>query len=184
MKILGLNTSPRSKSNVKLAMEIAFDEASKNGAETKIINTNRLKINPCRGDNHCKEHDSQCAINDKMQDIYKEIEDSDVIVIGTPIYFRDFSAQAKIIMDRMYAYFMNEKFQNLFGNKTVYFITSNGFLPVEEFKPTLDLQMDNFAMLGFNKGEILSLTNNNEPEAIREKEDQLEQIHEFGKNLV
>lgn len=184
MKILGINASPRNDGNVLIALETALKEAADGGAETKIVSTNKLNIRPCQGDNYCKEHDAQCALQDDMQAIYDDIKEADSIVIGTPIYFSDFTAQAKIIMDRMYAFFMSEKYQKKFGNKTVSFITSNGVAPAESFKPSLDLQMGNFVMLGFNQGEILSLSDNNVPGAIKEKDDQLAQVKEFGKNLL
>ncbi|OWT33804.1 multimeric flavodoxin [Methanobrevibacter sp. 87.7] len=184
MKILGINTSPRQDSNVKAAMEVALSTAQEEGADTIIISTNKLDISPCQADNYCKEHDGHCAIQDNMQAIYKKIEDSDVIVLGTPIYFSDISAQAKLIIDRLYSYFMNEDYQKLFSNKKVYFITTNGVAPAESFKPSLETQINAFVLLGFQKGDILSLGGNNEPGAFKDKDDQIEKAKEFGKKLV
>ena len=80
MKVLGINTSPRELSNVKIALEAALDAASAKGAETEIVDVNKLTITPCQGDNYCKEHDSECALNDDMQDIYQKIEEADGII--------------------------------------------------------------------------------------------------------
>ncbi|MGN1362530.1 MAG: flavodoxin family protein [Methanobrevibacter sp.] len=184
MKILGINTSPRPDSNVKAAMEVALSTAQEEGAETVIISTNKLNISPCQSDNYCKSHDGHCAIQDNMQAIYKKIEDSDVIVFGSPIYFSDVTAQAKLIIDRLYSYFMNEDYQKLFADKKVFFITSNGAAPVESFESSLETQMNAFNLLGFQKGDILSLSENNEPGAFKNKDDQIQEAKEFGKKLL
>lgn len=183
MKILGINTSPRNESNVKIAMETALYAASEKGADTMIISTNRLNIRPCQADDYCKSHNGSCALQDNMQAIYKKIEESDIIVLGTPIYFSDVSAQAKLIIDRLYSYFMNDDYKKLFSSKKVAFITSNGVAPEESFENSLKTQMNAFEMVGFKTGDVLSLHDNNVPGAINDKEDQLNQAEEFGRNL-
>ncbi len=44
MKVLGINTSPRGTSNVRIALEAALDGASSKGAETEIVDVNKLTI--------------------------------------------------------------------------------------------------------------------------------------------
>ena len=41
MKVLGINTSPRQVSNVRIALEAALDAASVKGAETEIVDVNK-----------------------------------------------------------------------------------------------------------------------------------------------
>ena len=50
----------------------------------------------------CREAD-KCHINDDMQVVYQKLLEADGIIFGTPIYFYNMSAQAKIIIDRTYA---------------------------------------------------------------------------------
>ena len=80
MKVLGINSSPREESNVRIALEAALEAAGAKGAETEIIDINALAISPCQADNYCKEHDSECALHDEMDDIYKKIEEADGII--------------------------------------------------------------------------------------------------------
>ncbi len=44
-----------------------------------------------------------CVINDDMQQLYGAIEQADAIVLGSPIYMGQMSAQAKIFTDRLFA---------------------------------------------------------------------------------
>lgn len=183
MKLLGINASPRPGSNVKSALEIVLDEAKSKGAEVEMVNVNALTISACQADNYCKEHDGECALNDDMQDIYKKIEESDVIILGSPIYFCDVTAQAKTVIDRLYSYFMNEEYGKLFADKKVHIISSNGAAPVEAFIGSLNTQMNAFAVLGFQTGEIITLEDNNVPEAVKDKEDQIEQLKDLAASL-
>ena len=176
MKILAINASPRPGSNVKAALEIVLEEAKSNGADGEIINVNGLTISACQADGYCKEHDGECALNDDMQDIYKKIEESDVILFGSPVYFCDINAQAKIVIDRLYSYFMNETYSKLFADKKVHLIVSHGAAPVEMFIESLNTQMNVFGGLGFQTGEIITLGDNNVPGAVKDKEDQIEQL--------
>ena len=184
MKILGLNTSPRNASNVRIALEAALEAAEAKGAESEIIDVNKLTISPCQGDNYCKEHDSQCALNDDMVDIYEKIEAADAVILASPIYFCDVNAQAKLVIDRLYSYFMDENFSKLFSEKKVSIITTNGAAPLEAFEGSLNTQMAAFNVLGFQSGDILALEDNNVPGAITDKEDQLQKARQLGENLI
>ena len=184
MKVLGINTSPRQESNVKIALETPLDATFAKGAETEIVDVNKLTITSCQGDNYCKEHDSECALNDDMQDIYKKIEEADGIILASPIYFCDVNAQAKLVIDRLYSYFMNPKYGDLFSNKKVSIIATHGAAPLEAFESSLNTQMVAFEVLGFKTGDILNLNDNNIPGAIKGKEEQLKKARELGENLI
>ena len=184
MKVLGINTSPRESSNVRIALEAALDAASAKGAESEIVDVNKLTITPCQGDNYCKEHDSECALNDDMQDIYQKIEEADGIILASPIYFCDVNAQAKLVIDRLYSYFMNPKYSELFSNKKVSIIATHGAAPFEAFESSLNTQMAAFQVLGFQPGDILALNDNNVPGSIKDKAEQLKQASELGEKLL
>ena len=47
--------------------------------------------------------DRGCVINDDMQKLYDAIEHADALVLGSPIYMGQMSAQAKIFTDRLFA---------------------------------------------------------------------------------
>jgi multimeric flavodoxin WrbA len=43
-----------------------------------------------------------CVVNDDMQRLYKELGRADILVISTPVYFGEISAQVKLFIDRLF----------------------------------------------------------------------------------
>lgn len=112
MKFFGIVCSPRVKGNTACLVESVLDGAREKGAEAEIFLCGSMNINPCRACNKCETLD-RCAQDDDMQRVYDSIPGTDVIVFGTPIYHDNVSAQAKAIIDRLYAY----EWKNAFPKK-------------------------------------------------------------------
>ena len=102
MRILGIVCSPRKGGNTEILIEEALDAARAAGAQTELVLVADKHISPCDGCGACEET-SICKINDDMQTIYKQLEMADGVILGTPVYFINVSAQAKAVMDRTYA---------------------------------------------------------------------------------
>ncbi|WP_323736772.1 flavodoxin family protein [Methanosphaera sp. ISO3-F5] len=183
MKILGINTSPRQNSNCRIALEKALDTAKAEGAEVELVDSNKLNIKACQGDNYCKAHEGKCAVDDDMQQVYKKIEEADGIIFAIPVYFFDVNAQMKLVLDRLYSYFQFP-FTETYGKKKVSFIISQGTPDPDAFKAVLQTQFKAFEFLGFELADFVVLTDNNVPGAINDKEDQLAQVVEVGKNIL
>lgn len=105
MKIIGFIASPRKEGNTAWIINKILEGAKERGAETQSWYFSDLDINPCRGCFGCKQGDSRCIINDDMQKLYSAIEHADVLVLGSPVYMGQMSAQAKIFTDRLFARF-------------------------------------------------------------------------------
>lgn len=103
MKVLGFVGSGRIGGNTDKLVQQALAGAAAKRAETRIFHLNKMNIKGCQSCNYCKRYDS-CIIEDDMQEIYKEIVDADAIVIGSPIYMMQLSAQTKLFIDRLYAF--------------------------------------------------------------------------------
>ena len=99
MKVLGISGSPIKNGNVDLLIQQVFKGAGSDGAKTEIIYLNELKISPCRS---CGKNPEPrfCFIKDDMEKVYAELKSSDVLVLGSPIYFDTISAQMKLFLDR------------------------------------------------------------------------------------
>lgn len=183
MKIIGINTSPRDNSNARIALVKALEAAESKGAETEIFDTNIMEINACQADNYCKAHDGKCPVDDDMQTIYAAIEEADGVILATPVYFFDVSAQTKLIIDRMYSYFQFA-FTETYGKKRFSLIATQGQPDENAFKDTLNLQASAFEFLGFDVVDVGIFADNNVPGAIESKEDQLELAEKIGENIV
>ncbi|MDO8472723.1 MAG: flavodoxin family protein [Dehalococcoidia bacterium] len=103
MKVLGIVCSPRKKGNTEVLVKEALDSARSLGAETEVVRVSDISITPCDGCGSCLTT-AKCKIKDDMQGVYARLLASDGIIFGSPVYFWDVTAQAKIIIDRTYAF--------------------------------------------------------------------------------
>jgi len=102
MKILGIMGSSRKGGNTDTLLDVALDEAKKNGATVSKISLGRKTVAPCNGCLKCTTT-GKCVIKDDMQDIYREMLASEGIIWATPVYFWSMTGQTKMVMDRTYA---------------------------------------------------------------------------------
>ncbi len=102
-KILILNGSPRPNGFTKSLIN-TFTENINTEYLFEIIDCNKLDVNYCVDCRYC-EKNFTCTINDGMQEIYTKLENADVIVFATPVYFYSMSAQIKTLIDRLQVYY-------------------------------------------------------------------------------
>jgi multimeric flavodoxin WrbA len=102
MEIVGILGSGRKKGNTESLLDLALDEAQKNGVRASKILLRDKTIAPCNGCQKCHKT-GKCVINDDMQDIYGAMLDSDGIIWATPVYFWSMTGLTKTVMDRTYA---------------------------------------------------------------------------------
>ncbi|MCK9152410.1 flavodoxin family protein [Methanobacterium alcaliphilum] len=99
VKIIGIIGSPRIGGNTAFLVEKAMQSAEENGAETEIIQLGKSNINPCIACNKCKET-GNCSIDDDMESILENLSSAEGIIIGSPVYFGNVTAQTKMFIDR------------------------------------------------------------------------------------
>ena len=105
MLVLGLNASPRNQGNTAWIVSTILAGAKARGVETQYFNLGDLDIKPCRGCWACHNGDQGCVIKDGMGKLNEAIDRSEVVVLGSPIYMMQMSAQAKVFNDRLFAKF-------------------------------------------------------------------------------
>jgi len=105
MKVMGFVASPRKEGNTAWVLNKMLEGAQEQGAETQSWYFSDLDIKPCRGCLGCHKGDKDrgCVVKDDMQEIYEALEQADVLVLGSPVYMGQMSAQAKIFTDRLFA---------------------------------------------------------------------------------
>lgn len=102
MKVLGIYGSPREEGNSDLLLGKVLEGAKAAGAEVSSIRPCDLDISGCLECGGCDET-GECVIDDDMQTVYPEIEEADVIVVASPIFFYGFPSQLKALIDRCQA---------------------------------------------------------------------------------
>ena len=100
MLVLGLQGSPRKKGNTNYLISLLMDAAQKAGARTLTIDVTQKNVTPCKEYTVC-EKKGFCPIDDDVRDeIYPVLRQADVVVVATPIFFYNMSAQLKAVVDR------------------------------------------------------------------------------------
>lgn len=108
MRVLGICCSPRKGGNTEILVSEALAAVREAGCETELILVAGKKIAPCDGCNACLDT-GICRVKDDMQLVYEALEKADGIILGTPVYFINVSAQAKAVIDRTYAFLATRK---------------------------------------------------------------------------
>jgi multimeric flavodoxin WrbA len=100
MLVLGFQGSPRKKGNTSFLLKNFMQAVEKLGAQTRIIEVTRKNIIPCKEYVVC-EKKGYCPIDDDVKtEIYPLIRQAEVVVLATPIFFFNMTAQLKAVVDR------------------------------------------------------------------------------------
>jgi arsenate reductase (thioredoxin) len=100
MLVLGLQGSPRKKGNTNFLLETFMKAAENSGARTHIFDCTQKNVIPCKEYVVC-EKKGFCPIADDVRDeIYPLLRQAEVVVIATPIFFYNMTAQLKAVIDR------------------------------------------------------------------------------------
>ena len=113
MFLLGLQGSPRLKGNTTTLLNAFAEEANRLGVETRIINVTEKNIEPCKEYIVC-EKKGYCPIKDDMaKELYPLIRKADIVVAATPIFFYNYTAQLKSVIDRCQTFWARKYKLNL-----------------------------------------------------------------------
>ncbi len=103
MKVLAINCSPNTDNgNTALILNPFLEGIRSAGAEVELFFTKKLKIRPCAGDLHCWfRKPGVCIHQDDMVELYPRLQESDIWVFATPVYFDGISGPMKNLLDRL-----------------------------------------------------------------------------------
>lgn len=101
MKVLGLVASHRRLGNTEILVKEALMGAEAVGAEVEILRLTDYEIQACRGDAICLFNTQRCHIQDDFNYLLDKMNESDGIILGTPIYALESTAIIKQFLDRV-----------------------------------------------------------------------------------
>lgn len=97
--MLGVAGSPRCHGNTDILIEKALMGAREGGADVELVRLRDLDIEHCQGCNSCFDA-GECRIDDDMSHLYRLIDEADVIILASPVYFSGLSSLMKQMIDR------------------------------------------------------------------------------------
>ena len=102
--ILVINGSPRKGGNTDALCGALAVGAKSKGPTVETVHIRELNIKPCVGCYGCAAGKGDpCVQKDDMKEIYVRFEQADAIVFASPLYWWQFNAQMKIVIDRLFA---------------------------------------------------------------------------------
>lgn len=102
MKVIAFNGSARKDGNTAILINQVFSELEKQDIETEMIQLSGQKIKGCIACYKCFENkDQRCSVkNDIVNDCIEKMLQADGIILASPTYFADVSAELKALIDR------------------------------------------------------------------------------------
>jgi len=105
MKTLLINGSPRGKGNTAAILDKIAEGLAQEGVETETVHLPACAIQPCIGCERCRRDKTCTQFYDGMHLLYKKIEDSRGLVVGSPAYNYNVTPWMKAFIDRLYPYY-------------------------------------------------------------------------------
>ena len=107
VKLVGIYGSPRQGGNSDMLLDAALNGAEEAGADVGRLYLRDLRFEPCVNCGACSSQ-GVCRVKDDMTQVYDALDNSDVIMLGAPIYFASLCAQVKAMIDRCQPYWARE----------------------------------------------------------------------------
>ena len=113
MSIIGIVGSPRANGNSETILDAVLSGAKANGKEVKKYNLNKMNIKGCQACMGCKKS-GKCVQKDDLKALLEDMSNAEAVVLSTPLYFSQPTAQFRLFWDRCYS-FMAPDFSPFIG---------------------------------------------------------------------
>ena len=102
MKVVAFNGSGRRDGNTAILLNLVLEEIAQEGIETELIQLGGETLSGCIACYKCAEKkDQKCAIDkDRMNEYIAKIQRADGILLGSPTYISDMTANLKALIER------------------------------------------------------------------------------------
>lgn len=117
MKVLAINSSARKDGNTALLINTVFEELNKKGIETEMIQLSGKTIEPCKACWACGGQKNCVHKNDLFQEIFEKMTQADGIILGSPVYTANISANMQAFLERASVVTDMNRDANLFKHK-------------------------------------------------------------------
>lgn len=100
MKVLAINSSARKDGNTAILIKTVFEELNKAGIETEMVQLAGQIIEPCKACWACGGKGNCVHKKDAFAEIYAKMKEADGIILGSPVYSANVSANMQALLER------------------------------------------------------------------------------------
>lgn len=185
-KVLAFIGSPRKNGNTATLVREITRGATVAEADVKIYTLYDMTIKPCRGCFFCQKAENCALKDDDMQSVYEDIKKADAIVIGSPIYAYQVTAQTKLLIDRLFAIIRKDDgyYKPRFGIKNAALVYSYGEANPDNFKQSFEVNGNLFKVMGLNIIDTIISSGANDPQTAIGNDKLMARAFNAGKELV
>ena len=101
MKVLMINGSPRKEGNTSIALKEMEKILIQEGIETEIVQIGSKDIRGCVACGFCKDK-GRCVFNDEVNQLALKLQESDGLVVASPVYYSSANATLTACLDRLF----------------------------------------------------------------------------------
>lgn len=181
-KVVAFIGSPRKNANTSTIVGEIIRGSKEAGAEAKVYDLNDMNIKGCQSCFYCRQADT-CSIKDDMQAVYEDIKEADAVIIGSPVYMHQFTAQTKLLFDRLFP-LASPQFTPRFGIKKTIMLYSQGNPDPDAFKQSFEENAIVLKVMGLDVIDTIIAVSANEPQTAKNNAQLMEQAFNAGKELV
>jgi multimeric flavodoxin WrbA len=105
MKVVAVLGSPRMDSNSAKLVEAVIQSLPATNLSVQKFVLNELKIRGCQGCFSCKGKTEFCVLKDELTLVLSACVETDLLILASPIYIGEVTAQMKIFIDRTFSWF-------------------------------------------------------------------------------
>jgi len=186
-KALILIGSPRKNGSTAILAAEAAKGLKEQGVKTTTLFLNDKEVRGCQACYWCKRNDvAACAVRDDMQHIHQLLQESDGVIVASPIYFSGVTAQTKAWLDRMFPYISMNLVPKLPKTKKVSFIFTQNQPDARLFEIPIRMFMQMVGLTGLTVNEYLiayDLDAGVKP-PVTDKKEFMEKAHQIGMDLL
>ena len=107
--IVVITGSSRKEGNSALMAKAFVEGAQEAGHRVFLFETMNKKLSPCIACDTCFSKGQACTMGDAFNELAPIVENADTIVFCTPLYWFTFSAQIKIVIDKLYSFLIGKR---------------------------------------------------------------------------
>jgi len=148
-KVIVFRGSPKKNGTTAALLAEVIKGVKSKGAEVVEYDLNDKNLRGCQACNACKKEGANaCVQNDYLKPVYADLKDADGVILGSPIYMGTVTAQAWILLDRLFPA-MNPDFSPRYPGKKAGLVITHGAPDPAAFKPAVDGITAFFSNLGW-----------------------------------
>ena len=119
MKVVSINGSPRKDGNTAILIQVVFEELTKGGIETELIQLSGKSVEGCKACWACHKNKNKQRVttDDFFNECFAKMLASDGIILGSPVFFNNVTADMKAFMDRTWC--LRGELRNKIGGAVV-----------------------------------------------------------------